>query len=237
MHISHHVVFWDFDGTIAQRQNRWSGALLDAWKIIDPTATATADQIRPHLKSGFPWHDPDTTREVQSPAAWWAQVEPMFIEAYTANGLSPAHARVAASHVPQQYYRPDAWSLTGGATDALRLTRDAGFRNIILSNHAPELPGLVRSLGLAEWVERTITSASVGAEKPNPAIFAYAIEAAEADTRTTWMVGDNPIADIQGARSVGLRAIPINGAAPGSDGLTLTEAAERVVRHNHDRHA
>ena len=38
-----HVVFWDFDGTIAQRQNRWSGALLDAWKVVDPTTTATVD--------------------------------------------------------------------------------------------------------------------------------------------------------------------------------------------------
>ena len=69
------VVFWDFDGTIARRQNRWSGALLDAWKVVEPTTTATVDQLRPHLKSGFPWHDPDTIREAPSPAEWWARVE------------------------------------------------------------------------------------------------------------------------------------------------------------------
>lgn len=229
------VVFWDFDGTIAQRQNRWSGALLDAWKVVDPTTTATVDQLRPHLKSGFPWHDPDTIREVPSPAEWWARVEPMFIAAYTANGLSPARARLAASHVPQQYYRLDAWSLTEGIEDALRRTRDAGFRNIILSNHAPELPRLVRSLGLNKWVERTITSAGVGVEKPNPAIFRHSIEVADADVRTSWMVGDNPIADIQGARAAGLRAILIGGSAPDTAGLTATEAANRILRHNRVR--
>ena len=224
------VVFWDFDGTIARRQNRWSGALLDAWKVVEPTTTATVDQLRPHLKSGFPWHDPDTVREAPSPAEWWARVEPMFIAAYTANGLSPARARIAASQVPQQYYRLDAWSLTEGIEDALRRTRNAGFRNIILSNHAPELPRLVRSLGLTEWVERTITSAGVGAEKPNPAIFSHSIEVADADVRTSWMVGDNPIADIRGARTAGLRAILIGGSAPDTGGLTVTAAVNRVLR-------
>ena len=85
-------------------------------------------------------------------------------------------------------------------------------------------------------VERTITSAGVGAEKPNPAIFSHSIEVADADVRTSWMVGDNPIADIQGARAAGLRAILIGGSAPDTAGLTATEAANRILRHNRASH-
>ncbi len=70
----------------------------------------------------------------------------------------------------------------------------------------------------------------VGAEKPNPAIFSHSIEVADADVRTSWMVGDNPIADIQGARSAGLRAILIGGSAPDTGELTVTAAVNRVLR-------
>lgn len=229
------VVFWDFDGTLALREGRWSGALLDAWKLIDPTASATVDHLRPHLRDGFPWHTPQTTRQVQSAAQWWAALRPMFVAAYTANGLDAAQADAAAARVPDQFYRLGAWTVISGADEALRLTRDAGYRNIILSNHAPELPDLVRALGLADLVEQTITSANVGAEKPNPAIFTFAMEAAGlTSTQAAWMIGDNPIADIQGARNSGIRAILTDGADPDCAGVTVVEAAHRIVQSHRD---
>ncbi|MFT3889403.1 MAG: HAD family hydrolase [Arachnia sp.] len=231
------AVFWDFDGTLAVREGRWSGALLDAWRLIDPTTSATADHLRPHLQSGFPWHDADTTREAPSAAEWWAALRPMFVAAYTANGLDSERADAAAARVPDQYYQPDTWSVVSGAEEALRLVRDAGYRNIILSNHAPELPELVRALGLADLVEMTITSACVGAEKPNPAIFRYATKAAGlTNTGTAWMVGDNPIADVQGALNAGIRAILADGGEPGRGGMTVVEAAHHIRSHRPTTH-
>ncbi len=113
-----------------------------------------------------------------------------------------------------------------GAADALRTTADAGYRNIILSNHAPELPALVDALGIGPLVEFTITSAAVGAEKPNRAIFRYAIERAQLRcTEHVWMVGDNPTADVAGAEGVGIRGVLADGAYPDSVGRTVLDAA------------
>lgn len=135
-------------------------------------------------------------------------------------GVDAACAPRAASGVRDEFYRLDAWSLIGGAVDALRMTLEAGYRNVILSNHPPELPALVERLGLSALVEGTITSATVGVEKPNPEIFAYALRYVGVSSgEGVWMVGDNPIADVEGIHDAVRR--------PAAGGLCVGEAIDR----------
>lgn len=224
------VVFWDFDGTLARRSGMWSGALVEAMMRVDPSTRLTVEHLRPHLGRGFPWHQPMMLRAAESAAQWWAAMHPVFEAAYVANGVDRGRASAAASLVPTEFYRPDAWKLIDGAYEALLLTADAGFRNIVLSNHAPELATLVDRLGIGLLVEETITSASVGAEKPNPAIFAFALnKAGLANADEAWMVGDNPVADIEGASAVGIRAILVGDSPDVGARLTVSQAAALIV--------
>ena len=108
---------------------------------------------------------------------------------------------------------------------ALTRTHSAGYRNVIGSNHAPELPSLVRDLGLDPLIDTTITSATVGAEKPNPAFFRHALESTGDEVATSWTVGDNPAADIAGADAAGLRAVLIaSSVLPDHEDVGLLEA-------------
>ncbi|MEH3077646.1 MAG: HAD family hydrolase [Quadrisphaera sp.] len=227
------VVFWDFDGTLARRHDMWSGALVDVLRSFDPRTKVTAEQVRPWLQDGFPWHSPDTVREGQSAEQWWSALRPLLVSAFTGVGLGPAEAARAASRVPDQYYRPDAWTVVEGAEQALQTIAAAGFRNVVLSNHGPELPTLVDALGLGRHVETTITSAAVGAEKPNPAIFVHARRATGLEAGDeAWMVGDNPVADVQGALTSGLRAVLVADAPEGVgavEAVTVLQAARLVV--------
>lgn len=219
------VVFWDFDGTLARRAGMWSAALADAVALLwsDPVR---AEDLKPYLRDRFPWHRPDVVVDPSDAASWWQRLTPVLVEAYLAVGVPPEVAVDAAARVGGQYYRVDAWELIDGATEALALTRQYGYRNVILSNHAPELPQLVAALGLD--VDLVITSAMVGAEKPNPRIFAHALQISDAGPER-WMVGDNPVADIDGARAVGIRAILADGAYPDSRGVTVLEAARQIT--------
>jgi len=57
----------------------------------------------------------------------------------------------------------------------------------------------------------TVTSAEVaGVKKPNPHIFNFALNSAQAETQNSIMIGDNYEADILGALDIGLDAICFN---------------------------
>lgn len=222
------MVFWDFDGTLARRDGLFAGALLDAWSRVE-SPTASREDLRPFLRSGFPWHAPELVIKPLDAAGWWDRMLPVFTGAYMDAGSTREVAEAAASLVAAEFYRLDAWTVIDGAARALQLTRSAGYDNVILSNHGPELPELVDGLGLGQWIDRTITSAAVGAEKPNAMIFEHARVLAEAGS-DTWMVGDNPIADVQGAEALGWRAILADGDYPDARGVSVLEAAHQIVR-------
>ncbi|PZF55274.1 haloacid dehalogenase [Curtobacterium sp. MCSS17_008] len=223
------VVFWDFDGTLAFRDGLWSSALASALISVAPGLSPTAENFRVSLTDGFPWHEPETVRAVESASEWWDALQPLFRSAYANAGVHPGTADEAIAQIPGEFYRPSAWTLAGDAVTALRSTEQAGYRNVILSNHAPELPVLVTALGLGPMVDTTVTSALVGAEKPNPRIFRHALQLTGAG-EDVWMVGDNPVADIDGARAVGIRAIYVG------DGRTLTDSAAEIIAAGRDSH-
>jgi|GEM_PF-3887862 len=47
-------LIWDFDDTLARRDGRWSGALVQAAATEGVTVDAAA--LKPYLREGFPWH-------------------------------------------------------------------------------------------------------------------------------------------------------------------------------------
>jgi putative hydrolase of the HAD superfamily len=84
----------------------------------------------------------------------------------------------------------------------------------------------VAQLRLHDLVERVFTSATLGYEKPNPEIFRHALRES-GEPRRRWMVGDNPVADVDGAEALGIPALLIRNRDDGHpDALT---AAARIV--------
>jgi putative hydrolase of the HAD superfamily len=69
------LIIWDFDGTLAHRRGEtgWSILLAEALEAEDPGHGHSADTFRPHLREGFPWHQPEIAHpELCEPEAWWA---------------------------------------------------------------------------------------------------------------------------------------------------------------------
>ena len=64
--------------------------------------------------------------------------------------------------------------------------------------------GKLRSTGIADLVNACIVSEEFGARKPDPSIFAHALELTGASPDSTLFVGDNPEHDIVGADAVGM---------------------------------
>ena len=64
--------------------------------------------------------------------------------------------------------------------------------------------------GLSKYFDKVITSEDAGVKKPNPKIFNYALNLADAASKESIMIGDNWEADVMGAINNGLDAIYFN---------------------------
>jgi HAD superfamily hydrolase (TIGR01509 family) len=106
---------------------------------------------------------------------------------------------------------PDAFSLAPGAEVALRWCKARGLTVAILTNTITRGDAEValdrRRLGLDELVEHIVSSYSVGWSKPHPAMFERALSLCGVRPDEAFMVGDEFIADVVGAKRAGLRAI------------------------------
>jgi putative hydrolase of the HAD superfamily len=218
------VLLWDFDGTLAERPGLWGACLIEVLDERMPGHGLSADDVRPFLRDGFPWHEHDTPHPELSVSsdAWWSALEPLLARAYESVGVAEA---TECARAVRASYTAHGWRLFDDTLPVLGGLRADGWRHVVLSNHVPELGDIVAALGLDSFVERVITSAATGYEKPHPEAFRRALTAA-GEPQTVWMLGDNPVADVAGAEALGIPAILVRGP----DGCDLYEAADLVQR-------
>jgi putative hydrolase of the HAD superfamily len=113
------------------------------------------------------------------------------------------------------------------AEPALRALRDRGARLVAVSNWDCSLSGVLEGCGLAACLDGIVTSAETGARKPDPAIFARALELAECEPEDALHVGDTPQEDVAGARAAGIRPLLLDRAGDG-DISSLAEIEEHL---------
>jgi len=94
-----------------------------------------------------------------------------------------------------------------GAHDALVRLKAAGLRLAVISNAEGRVAEDLAIAGLAEHFETIVDSHRVGVSKPDPRIFAIALERLGARADESVYVGDLYAIDVLGARAAGLRAI------------------------------
>ena len=90
---------------------------------------------------------------------------------------------------------------------ALGRLKGQGYSIGVLSNLRRDLGELCRNLGMAPYLDFCLTSAEVGAEKPNPAIYAAALSRVDVAPHEAVHVGDQPRSDLVGASQAGLHAV------------------------------
>ena len=109
----------------------------------------------------------------------------------------------------QEHFEATAWiepRLFEGVADLLVALRDEGWRiGIVTNGGVPSQSAKIDNSGLAELVDCSVISSAFGYKKPAPEIFRHLIGKLAIDPSRSWFVGDDPQADIWGAKRVGLR--------------------------------
>lgn len=92
------------------------------------------------------------------------------------------------------------------AAPALAELRAAGMRIAVVSNWDCSLPDILAGVGLAGAVDEVVVSAQAKAAKPDPRIFAIALERLRRRPAEALVVGDSLETDVAGAKAAGIRA-------------------------------
>jgi putative hydrolase of the HAD superfamily len=114
------------------------------------------------------------------------------------DGFDHATAREAMLAALRFRAFPDALPLLG-------VLKDRGVRIVAASNWDASLPEALERTGLAPYIDAAVSSAVVGAAKPDPAVFRAALDCAGCEAHEAFHVGDSPDGDVEGARAAGIR--------------------------------
>ena len=91
----------------------------------------------------------------------------------------------------------------------LRTLRERGVRLAVVSNWDVSLHEVLARTRLRASVDAVVSSAEVGAAKPDPAPFAAALAELRVAPADAWHVGDSPAEDVAGAEAAGITPVLI----------------------------
>jgi putative hydrolase of the HAD superfamily len=152
--------------------------------------------------------------------SWWRQVVAKTFEIAGAK-VEPFEDFFDA--VYREFALPGIWRLEPGALDLLQDLRRAGLRLGIISNFDLRLYQILEHVGVSSLFEQLIVSSQVGADKPSPRIFEEGLRRFQVEPTELLHVGDDKVADGEGARAVGMQTLILGFAGSG-----LNELRERV---------
>jgi HAD superfamily hydrolase (TIGR01509 family) len=121
--------------------------------------------------------------------------------------LAEARAALPADDFAPAFMASLCFRLLDGVEEALEALESRGLRLAVISNWDAELPAVLEGLGAAARFDTIVTSAAVGAAKPDRRIFDVALERLGTAAERTVHTGDDP-ADEAGARAAGMRFVP-----------------------------
>jgi putative hydrolase of the HAD superfamily len=144
------------------------------------------------------------------------------------DGLDHATARDAMLAALRFRAFPDALPL-------VQELKERGVRLVAASNWDASLPDVLAGTGLAPYLDGAVSSAAVGAAKPDPAVFNAALARAGCEPAEAFHVGDSPQGDVDGARAAGIRVALLDrhgvlpDPPPGVPKLSSLDAAPSVI--------
>jgi putative hydrolase of the HAD superfamily len=146
---------------------------------------------------------------------------------------------IQPSHIPSQFeddyvrLTPTRTNLFEGSEKVLTYLQKKYTLHIISNGFKESTLTKMDKSGLNPYFANVIISEDVGVNKPDKAIFEYALRLASAQKEESIMIGDSLEADIRGAQDYGMKAIyfnPMNKEKP-EDVLWQITRLEELLNH------
>jgi HAD superfamily hydrolase (TIGR01509 family) len=206
------AVFLDALGTLVELEPPWVGLREHVpGEISDDSLVAAVkvemDYYREHAHEG---RDRDSLADLRERCA----------ELITAELGTPISA--------QQLVDSVRFSPYSDAEPALRALRARELKLIVVSNWDISLSSVLENCGITPLIDASLSSAEAGSRKPEPEIFAAALELAGCEADDVLHVGDTPEEDRDGATAAGIRALLLDRENGAGDISSLAEIEDHL---------
>lgn len=215
------AVLFDMGGTLVESR----GHVGDPWR--EPVLQAIEREFGPR-----PWAETLYGAEIRRPPAnepHRQETNRWLAEWLRERGEILTGAQVERLRLAFARPLPDAFSLAAGAADALRWCKARGLAVVVVTNTVSrgdeQVRGDFERLGVSNLIDHVVSSYSTGWEKPHRAIFERALQYAHASAAEACSVGDRFELDVEGPRTLGMRAVWISaGIVPPAATTTAPDA-------------
>ncbi len=149
----------------------------------------------------------DNTAELQAQEfVWWMGIARQTFQQTDSLQKFPDFAEFFADLY--QYFATAApWVVYADVRPCLQQWRQMGISLAVLSNFDSRLHAVLHALDLTPFFASVTLSTEAGVAKPDPQIFAIALQKHLCQPDQAWHIGDSYEEDYQAARSAGLRGI------------------------------
>jgi putative hydrolase of the HAD superfamily len=218
------AVVFDFYGTLAESDG---SGLRIADVVTAHGYELTADIARRYWQDGLDGMEhPEHSRSRDHYVAWQThRLHNLLGEC----GIGAADAEIIVAKLRTDDASPRMVAYTDSAV-VLAHVRAEGLQVAVCSNWDWDLAEAIDEAGLTEHVDLLVSSAWVGARKPNPRIYLHTLDALGVDPERTLFVGDTWNCDVDGPLVHGLRPVYVRRAHREPDHTAPTEMPAHVVR-------
>lgn len=211
------VIFLDAVGTLFNVQGGVGNAYAEIARRFqveadpEPLNQAFLTHFRAADPMAFPEAEP--TDVPAQEYAWWRDIaQKTFRDVGLLDQFEDFEAFFADLYA--YFAGADPWFVYPDTYHSLERWRGMGIELGLISNFDSRLYTVLDALALADFFQTVTISTEVGAAKPDPLIFATALEKHHCKAENAWHVGDSYSDDYGGAQAVGMRGIWLKRPSP-----------------------
>lgn len=188
------AILFDFGGTLDDDGRPWLERMRPLWRDAGVSAA------EPALDRAF--YDADDNLPLRHELSRLGLEETVRLQCADAGAALLPGDEAAARRVADRFVGDCRAAFARNRPVLARLA--ARFKLGIVSNFYGNLPAVLASEGLDGFFGAVADSRIVGAEKPDAALFLWALERLGARPEDAWMVGDSVKRDMAGAERLGM---------------------------------
>ncbi|MEU5311309.1 HAD-IA family hydrolase [Streptomyces sp. NPDC021562] len=203
------AVLFDFSGTLfrVESTESWLRAVLSAAEVDCPEGEVLDAARALEVAGALPGGANPVALPEELAGVWAVRDESAELHRAAYTGLSrrvPLPDPALHDALYERHMNPAAWTPYPDTEEVLRTLRGHGVGIGVVSNIGWDLRPVFRAHGLDAYVDTYVMSYEHGVQKPDPRLFAVALDALGAEPAGTVMVGDSRAAD-GGAAALGCR--------------------------------